>query len=43
METAVAEAQEYTWETLRRATKTGKCQLTPNRLYALDPQDDTGS
>jgi len=43
METAVAEAQEYTWETLRRATKTGKCQLTPNRLCALDAQDDTGS
>jgi hydroxymethylpyrimidine/phosphomethylpyrimidine kinase len=43
METAVAEAQEYTWETLRRAAKTGRCQLIPNRLYALDPQSATGS
>jgi hydroxymethylpyrimidine/phosphomethylpyrimidine kinase len=39
MEDAVAEAQEYTWETLRRAVRTGQCQLTPNRLYALDPPD----
>ena len=34
---AVAEAQAYTWQTLARARRTGRCQLTPNRLYALDP------
>jgi hydroxymethylpyrimidine/phosphomethylpyrimidine kinase len=33
---AVAEAQAYTWETLARARRTGRCQLTPNRLFALD-------
>jgi len=36
---AVAGAQAYTWETLARARRTGRCQLTPNRLFALDPQD----
>jgi hydroxymethylpyrimidine/phosphomethylpyrimidine kinase len=36
MREAVAEAQAYTWETLSRAFRTGRCQLTPNRLYALD-------
>ncbi len=30
---AVAEAQAYTWESLSRALRTGRCQLTPNRLY----------
>jgi hydroxymethylpyrimidine/phosphomethylpyrimidine kinase len=39
MEAAVAEAQEYTWETLQSAVRTGRCQLTPNRLYALDPPE----
>jgi hydroxymethylpyrimidine/phosphomethylpyrimidine kinase len=34
---AVAEAQSYTWETLSRARRTGRCQLTPDRLFALDP------
>jgi hydroxymethylpyrimidine/phosphomethylpyrimidine kinase len=34
---AVDEAQRYTWEALRRARRTGRGQLTPNRLYALDP------
>jgi hydroxymethylpyrimidine/phosphomethylpyrimidine kinase len=34
---AVAEAQAYTWQTLARARHTGRCQLTPNRLFALDP------
>ena len=33
---AVADAQAYTWETLSRARRTGRCQLTPNRLFALD-------
>ena len=33
---AVAEAQAYTWQSLARARRTGRCQLTPNRLYALD-------
>ncbi len=37
MPEAVAEAQAYTWESLDRALRTGRCQLTPNRLYALDP------
>lgn len=37
MQKAVAEAQAYTWETLQRALRTGRCQLTPNRLFALDP------
>jgi hydroxymethylpyrimidine/phosphomethylpyrimidine kinase len=36
MPEAVAEAQAYTWESLNRAFRTGRCQLTPNRLYALD-------
>jgi hydroxymethylpyrimidine/phosphomethylpyrimidine kinase len=36
MREAVAEAQAYTWETLSQAFLTGRCQLTPNRLYALD-------
>jgi hydroxymethylpyrimidine/phosphomethylpyrimidine kinase len=36
MENAVAEAQKYTWESLEHARRTGRCQLTPNRLYALD-------
>ncbi|WP_133510201.1 bifunctional hydroxymethylpyrimidine kinase/phosphomethylpyrimidine kinase [Candidatus Thiosymbion oneisti] len=35
-EDAVAEAQAYTWESLNRALRTGRCQLTPNRLFALD-------
>ena len=37
MEKAVAEAQDYTWRSLERATRTGQGQWTPNRLYALDP------
>jgi len=36
LEEAVAEAQVYTWESLNRARRTGCCQLTPNRLFALD-------
>lgn len=34
---AVAEAQAYTWQALARARRTGRGQLTPNRLFALDP------
>ena len=33
---AVAEAQGYTWASLHRAWRTGRCQYLPNRLYALD-------
>jgi len=36
LEDAVAEAQSYTWQSLSRALRTGRCQLTPNRLFALD-------
>lgn len=32
---AVFQAQDYTWNTLRQALSTGRCQLTPNRLYRL--------
>jgi hydroxymethylpyrimidine/phosphomethylpyrimidine kinase len=34
---AVADAQAYTWTSLARARRTGRCQLTPNRLFDLDP------
>lgn len=37
---AVAEAQAYAWESLKRARRTGSGQLTPNRLFALDPAGD---
>ncbi len=33
---AVEEAQRYTWESLRQALRTGRCQLTPNRFYFLN-------
>ncbi|CAD7847192.1 MAG: Hydroxymethylpyrimidine phosphate kinase ThiD (EC 2.7.4.7) [Olavius algarvensis Gamma 1 endosymbiont] len=36
LEQAVTEAQAYTWEGLNRARRTGRCQLTPNRLFAID-------
>jgi hydroxymethylpyrimidine/phosphomethylpyrimidine kinase len=35
---AVADAQAYTWQTLAQARRTGRCQLTPNRLFALDAE-----
>jgi len=35
---AAAEAQSYTWESLSRARRTGRCRLTPNRLFALDAE-----
>ena len=34
LEQAVASAQAYTWKTLARAVRTGRCQLIPNRLHA---------
>lgn len=36
MENAVADAQEFSWKALEQARRTGRCQLTPNRLFALD-------
>jgi hydroxymethylpyrimidine/phosphomethylpyrimidine kinase len=33
MEQAVESAQAYTWRTLERALRTGRCQLTPHRLH----------
>jgi hydroxymethylpyrimidine/phosphomethylpyrimidine kinase len=33
---AIADAQSYTWESLNRALRTGRCQLTPNRLFTID-------
>jgi hydroxymethylpyrimidine/phosphomethylpyrimidine kinase len=33
--TAVHEAQEYTWQTLSAAFRSGKGQLTPDRLFRL--------
>jgi hydroxymethylpyrimidine/phosphomethylpyrimidine kinase len=33
---AVADAQSYTWTSLARAFRTGRCQLTPNRLFGLN-------
>jgi hydroxymethylpyrimidine/phosphomethylpyrimidine kinase len=38
VEQAVAEAQTYAWTALAQAWRTGHCQLTPNRLFALDAQ-----
>ena len=32
---AVAEAQDYTWHSLQAATRTGKGQWTPDRLFSL--------
>jgi hydroxymethylpyrimidine/phosphomethylpyrimidine kinase len=32
---AVAAAQAFTWTSLARAWRTGRCQLTPNRFYEL--------
>ena len=34
---AVAEAQNYTWHSLQAATRTGRVQWTPDRLFHLDP------
>lgn len=39
---AVAAAQEYTWTTLDQALRTGRGQMTPNRLFALPVSQATG-
>lgn len=39
MAEAVASAQEYTWGSLNHAFRTGRCQMTPNRLYHLRPSE----
>ena len=36
LESAVSQAQSYTWESLNQAIRTGRCQLTPNRLFTID-------
>ena len=38
MEEAVASAQAYTWKSLDLAFRTGRCQMTPNRLHELHPR-----
>jgi hydroxymethylpyrimidine/phosphomethylpyrimidine kinase len=40
---AVDQAQAFTWRSLQTARRTGRCQLTPNRLHALDAAEDTPS
>jgi hydroxymethylpyrimidine/phosphomethylpyrimidine kinase len=35
LEQAVANALDFTWQTLRHAFHSGRCQATPNRLYRL--------
>ncbi len=37
--TAVNEAQEYTWNALKHAYRTGQGQLNPNRLFWVDHED----
>lgn len=39
MEDAVASAQAYTWKSLKLAFRTGRCQMTPNRLHDLPPPE----
>ncbi|WP_020505282.1 bifunctional hydroxymethylpyrimidine kinase/phosphomethylpyrimidine kinase [Lamprocystis purpurea] len=39
---AVAAAQAFTWSSLAHAWRTGRCQLTPNRLYALPADPPPG-
>lgn len=34
--TATTKAQEYTWRTLARGLRTGRCQAIPDRLFALN-------
>jgi len=38
---AVTQAQEFTWNSLRHALRTGRCQLTPRRFYALAPATES--
>jgi hydroxymethylpyrimidine/phosphomethylpyrimidine kinase len=42
MPSAIIEAQSYTWESLSRSLRTGRCQLTPNRLFAIDAEGPSG-
>lgn len=42
MEQSVGEAQDYTWHSLKSATRTGRGQWTPNRLYALGKPGSPG-
>jgi hydroxymethylpyrimidine/phosphomethylpyrimidine kinase len=37
---AVDQAQAFTWHSLQTARRTGRCQLTPNRLHALDGAEE---
>jgi hydroxymethylpyrimidine/phosphomethylpyrimidine kinase len=39
---AVSEAQSYTWESLSRARRTGRCQLIPDRLFAIASEEPHG-
>ncbi|EGV27758.1 Phosphomethylpyrimidine kinase [Thiorhodococcus drewsii AZ1] len=36
---AVASGQFYTWQSLKHAFRSGRCQLTPNRFHDLHPSD----
>jgi len=41
MQSAAKDAQAFTWHSLQHAWRTGRCQLTPNRMFVLDaPQSD---
>lgn len=40
MQSAVEEAQAYTWRSLKSARRTGRGQLTPNRLHTLDSMEE---
>ena len=41
IQTAVHEAQEYTWEALRQGYRLGMGQLIPNRLFWARPETET--
>lgn len=43
LEEAVFSAQDYTWNSLNHAFRTGRCQLTPNRLYHMRACQTAGS
>jgi hydroxymethylpyrimidine/phosphomethylpyrimidine kinase len=40
---AIDQAQAFTWRSLQTACRTGRCQLTPNRLHALDTAEEQDS
>jgi hydroxymethylpyrimidine/phosphomethylpyrimidine kinase len=42
-ESAVDQAQKYTWKSLDLALRTGRCQLTPNRLFAIEAAVEEGA